>query len=81
MTSVTRAELLGTASMKLAEVVLLLMEAGEASGWRSRGTGAAGGDQCADFSSHHLHIALSGAAGAKVPRPQFSKSAWRPKRA
>ena len=29
MTSMTRAELLDTASMKLAEVVLLLMEAGE----------------------------------------------------
>jgi len=29
MTSVTRAELLDTASMKLAEVVLLLTEAGE----------------------------------------------------
>jgi hypothetical protein len=29
MASVTRAELLDTASMKLAEVVLLLMEAGE----------------------------------------------------
>jgi hypothetical protein len=29
MTSVTRAELLEAASMKLAEVVLLLMEAGE----------------------------------------------------
>ena len=50
MTSVTRAELLDTASMKLAEVVLLLMEAGDKRlASEAGGTGAAGGGQCADF--------------------------------
>ena len=37
-------------------------------GSRSRGTGTTGGGQCADFSSHHLHTALSGTAGAKARR-------------
>jgi hypothetical protein len=43
MTSVTRAELLDTASMKLAEVVLLLMEAGE------KRLARQAGELCADF--------------------------------
>ena len=68
MMNLTRAGLLDTASIKLVEVVLLLMEEGERlSGLRGRGTRAAGGGQCADFSSCHLH-ALSGGAGAKVAR-------------
>ncbi len=43
------------------------------------GTGAAGGGQRADFSNHHLHIALSGALTPKS-RLQF-QMACRPKRA
>jgi Acyl-CoA dehydrogenase, N-terminal domain len=68
--NVTRAEL-DTASMKLAEVVLLLTERVK-SVWLAK-FGAASGGHCADFLSHQPH-ALSGGAGAKVPRVQFSKS-------
>ena len=81
MTSVTRAELLDTASMKLAEVVLLLTEAGEKRLAREAGELAQQVEASALTSEVTLHIALSGAAGAKVPRLQLSKRTCRSKRA
>jgi len=67
--NLTRAELLDTASIKLVEVVLLLMEEGESiwlakqGNWRSRWRPVR-----VDFSSCDLHFALSGGAGTKVAR-------------